>query len=215
MKTLQVKVCEIFRSIQGESSYAGLPCTFVRLTGCNLRCSYCDTKYAYSEGTDLSEDYIVGEIKNSGLKLVEITGGEPLLQEGVFHLISRLVNCRFKVLVETNGSLSIKEVDSGAVVILDIKTPGSGMSDKMDLSNLDYVKDTDQIKFVVTSREDYEWSKEFIRRYDLSERCKLLMSPVHDVLRPDVLSEWILGDKLMIRLNLQLHKYIFGGTRGK
>jgi 7-carboxy-7-deazaguanine synthase len=208
-----VKVCEIFKSIQGESSYAGMPCLFIRLTGCNLRCFYCDTIYAYYEGRELSEDDIMSEVHRAGINLVEITGGEPLLQREVFHLIKRLLDEGYKVLVETNGSVSIKDVDRRAVIILDMKTPGSGMSEEMDLSNLDTVISSDEIKFVITSRMDYEWSKEIIHKYGLKEKCHLLLSPASGVLPPEDLARWMLEDGLEARLNLQLHKYIFNSEK--
>ena len=208
-----MKVCEIFTSIQGESSYAGMPCTFIRLTGCNLRCSYCDTVYAYYNGRDLSEDEIMSEVRRAGIDLVEITGGEPLLQKEVFHLIKRLLDKGYTVLVETNGSQSIKEIDKRAIVILDIKTPGSDMSKEMDFSNLDFVKSSDEIKFVITSRGDYEWSKEIIQRFKLMEKCHLLYSPAFGVLPPENLARWMINDGLKIRLNLQLHKYIFSSEQ--
>jgi 7-carboxy-7-deazaguanine synthase len=204
-----MKVCEIFTSIQGESSFAGMPCTFIRLTGCNLRCSYCDTSYAYYGGQELAVDEIIKEVKGAGINLVEITGGEPLLQKEVLHLSKRLVEEKYTVLVETNGSQSIKEIDRKAVVILDIKTPGSGMSKEMDFSNLDYIKNSDQIKFVITNREDYEWAKEIIQRYSLIEKCHILFSPAFGILPPENLAKWMISDKVKIRLNLQLHKYIF------
>ena len=208
-----MKVCEIFTSIQGESSYAGMPCTFIRLTGCNLRCSYCDTVYAYYNGRELSEDEIMSEVRRAGIDLVEITGGEPLLQKEVFHLIKRLLDKGYTVLVETNGSQSIKEIDKRAIVILDIKTPGSDMSKEMDFSNLDFVKSSDEIKFVITSRGDYEWSKEIIQRFKLMEKCHLLYSPAFGVLPPENLARWMINDGLKIRLNLQLHKYIFSSEQ--
>lgn len=205
-----MKVCEIFTSIQGESSYAGLPCTFIRMTGCNLRCSYCDTTYAYHEGREFSEEDIIREVRRAGISLVEITGGEPLLQKEVFHLIKRLLDEDYKVLIETNGSLSIREVDKRAIVILDIKTPGSGMCEKMDLSNIDNIKGTDEIKFVITGRNDYEWSKAIIYKYNLIAKCHLLLSPAYGLLPSEKLAKWMIEDRLQARLNLQLHKYIFG-----
>jgi 7-carboxy-7-deazaguanine synthase len=208
-----VKVCEIFKSIQGESSYAGMPCLFIRLTGCNLRCSYCDTTYAYYEGRELSEDEIMSEVHHAGINLVEITGGEPLLQKEVFHLIKRLLDEGYKVLVETNGSVSIKDVDRRTVIILDMKTPGSGMSEEMDLSNLDAIINSDEIKFVITSRIDYEWSKDIIHKYGLIKKCHLLISPASGILSPEDLARWMLEDRLEARLNLQLHKYIFDSER--
>lgn len=208
-----MKVCEIFTSIQGETSYTGIPCTFIRLAGCNLRCSYCDTKYAYEEGIELTENEIINEVTLIGVNLVEITGGEPLLQKGTFHLIERLISEGYKVLVETNGTLSIKNVDSRATIILDIKTPGSGMWEDMDLSNFDYIKPADEVKFVITDRTDYEWSKNMIHKYDLKPRCNVLFSPAFGVLAPESLIKWMLEDRLDVRLNLQMHKYIYGSDK--
>ncbi len=210
-----MKVCEIFKSIQGESSYAGIPCLFIRLTGCNLRCTYCDTKYAYFEGQELSEEKILSEVHRAGINLVEITGGEPLLQKEVYHLIKTLLDEDYKVLIETNGSISIKDIDKRAVIILDIKTPGSGMNKEMDFSNLDYIKNTDEIKFVITNRIDYEWSKGIIHQYNLQDRCHILISPAYGILQPEELAKWILEDALEVRLNLQLHKYIFNSEKNR
>jgi len=205
-----LKVCEIFTSIQGESSYAGIPCTFVRLMGCNLRCSYCDTTFSYDEGIELSEEEIMRKIRLAGMDLVEITGGEPLLQREVYHFTEKLIEERYRVLIETNGSISIKDIDKRAVVVLDLKTPASGMSDKMDFSNLNEVKHNDEIKFVITDRNDYEWSKNIIYRFDLMNKCHLLLSPAYGILAADTLARWMIDDKVRARLNLQLHKYIFG-----
>lgn len=205
-----MKVCEIFTSIQGESSYAGIPCTFIRMTGCNLRCLYCDTTYAYDEGIELTEDEIMNKVALIGINLVEITGGEPLLQGGVYHLMKRLLNDGYKVLIETNGTMSIKEIDSRAVVILDIKTPGSGMREEMDLANFDYIKHSDEIKFVITDRMDYEWSKDMIYKYGLRDKCNILLSPAFGILSPETLAKWMIEDRLEVRLNLQVHKYIYG-----
>lgn len=205
-----MKVCEIFSSIQGESTYAGVPCTFVRMTGCNLRCSYCDTVYAYEEGTELTEEEIMDKIQAIGLKTVEMTGGEPLLQEGVASLVKKLLDKGHRVLIETNGSQDIGGIDRRAVIILDIKTPGSGMSDKVMLSNLTLLKPEDEVKFVIAGRDDYEWAKNFIREHSVMGRCAILFSPAFGMLDPQDLSKWILKDRLEVRLNLQLHKYIYG-----
>lgn len=211
-----MRVCEIFKSIQGESRYAGRPCTFIRMTGCNLRCSYCDTTYAYHEGKESSEDEVISEIVKAGLSLVEITGGEPLLQEEVYPLIKRLLNNDYKVLIETNGSVNIKDIDKRSIVILDIKTPGSGMDDKMDFSNIDYIKKEDEIKFVITNRRDYEWTKDIISKYELTDKSHVTLSPAFGILDPEDIAGWMLEDKLSARLNLQLHKYIFScDKRGK
>lgn len=206
-----MKVCEIFASIQGESSYVGLPCVFIRLSGCNLRCSYCDTSYSYDEGTEISEEEIYKKIKNFGIGLIEITGGEPLLQSNaVLPFIDTLIKDGLKVLIETNGSLDIKSVNPQAVIIMDIKTPGSGMHERMLLENLDFIKKDDEIKFVLTNRKDYEWARKFIETYKLLNRCKVLFSPTYKLLPPNLLAHWIIEDKLPVRLNIQLHKYIFG-----
>ncbi len=208
-----MKVCEIFTSIQGESSYAGMPCTFIRMAGCNLRCSYCDTTYAYEESIELSENEILNEVTLIGTNLVAITGGEPLLQEGTFHLVERLIGEGHKVLIETNGTLSIKDIDSRAIIVLDVKTPGSGMSEDMDVSNFDYIKPSDEVKFVITDRTDYEWSKDIVAKYNLKPRCQILFSPAFGMLAPELLIKWMLEDRLDVRLNLQMHKYIYGGER--
>ena len=205
-----MKVCEIFSSIQGESTYAGVPCTFIRMTGCNLRCSYCDTVYAYEEGTELTGDEIIEKVLAIGLKTVEITGGEPLLQKDVPLLVKGLLDKGYTVLIETNGSQDIRGVDKRAVMILDIKTPGSGMADKVMLSNLPFLKPQDEMKFVITGRDDYEWAKNFIREHPLTKGCTILFSPAFGMLDPRHLSQWILEDRLEVRLNLQLHKYIYG-----
>jgi 7-carboxy-7-deazaguanine synthase len=205
-----MRVCEIFTSIQGESSYAGIPCTFIRLTGCNLRCTYCDTTYAYDEGKEMGEEEILTEVERAGFNLVEITGGEPLLQTEVYQLISNIIDRGHNVLIETNGSMSIRDIDRRATVILDVKTPGSGMSEKMDFSNFEILKNNDEIKFVITDMKDYEWVKDVILSNHLQEKCHLLMSPAYGILSPENLAGWMIRDKLEARLNLQIHKYIFG-----
>lgn len=205
-----MKICEMFTSIQGESSYAGRPCTFLRLTGCNLRCSYCDTQYAFEGGQEIDVDAIIDYVHKAGLPLVEITGGEPLLQsQGLRELTARLLDYGYQVLIETNGSLSIRDLDTRLVIILDLKTPGSGMAEKNDFTNLAYLKAADEIKFVIGDRSDYEWSREIIEQYDLGNRYILLFSPVTGLIEPRRLAEWIIEDRLPVRLNLQLHKYIY------
>ncbi|TAN38524.1 MAG: radical SAM protein [Nitrospirae bacterium] len=206
-----MKVCEIFTSIQGESTYAGLPCTFVRLTGCNLRCSYCDTQYAFEEGAAHDIGDIIALVRKAGIPLVEITGGEPLMQKAELQLlVSRLLDSGFQVLIETNGSQNVGGIDVRAVIILDLKTPGSGMGDMNDFSNIACLKPADEVKFVICDRADYVWAKDVIGRYDLQDRCTVLLSPAIGRLEPRLLSEWIIQDRLRVRLNLQLHKYIFG-----
>ena len=204
-----MKVCEIFKSIQGESTYAGLPCIFVRLTGCNLRCSYYDTTYAYDEGSEMTTRKIIESVRDCGLNLVEITGGEPLLQPDVLPLISQLLDSGVKVLVETNGSVDIGDVDKRAAIIMDVKTPGSGMSDRLLMANFDLLKRIDEVKFVITDRSDYEWAGELVRQHRLSDKCSVLFSPAYRRLESADLSGWIIDDNLPVRLNLQLHKYIY------
>ncbi len=213
IETRTLRVCETFTSIQGESSYAGYPCFFIRLSGCNLSCSYCDTEYARTEGEDLEIGELIKRATSSGIKLVEITGGEPLLQSNCIGLVTALLDSGFRVLVETNGSQDITPLDPRAIAIMDIKTPGSGMSDKMDFKNLYRLRSQDEIKFVITSKEDFLWSMEIINRYSLSER-KVLLSPAYQRVEPAELAAWMIEEKTGARLNLQLHKIIFGDRRG-
>lgn len=204
---MTLRVNEIFYSLQGESSYAGLPCVFVRLTGCNLRCSYCDTTYAYEEGIDLYIDEIIDKIVSFGCRLVEITGGEPLVQPKTPELVSRLLEEGYKVLLETNGSLDIGLVDSRCIKIMDLKCPSSGQAGKNDLGNLQKVSDHDEVKFVIGTREDYEFAKGILKRH--LDGKKVLFSTVFGELEPRTLADWILEDQLNVRFQLQLHKYIW------
>ncbi len=208
-----LKVNEIFKSIQGESTFAGLPCAFIRLAGCNLRCAYCDTAYAYEEGQEWSVSDLIIRIAEYGCKLVEITGGEPLLQNETHNLAKNLIRQGFKVLIETNGSLDISAVDKKAVIIMDVKCPGSGMSRKNLWKNIDLLKHNDEVKFVIGSKKDYLWAKSKIREFNLPERCKVIFSAVHGILEPRELAEWILKDNLQVRFQLQLHKYIWEPDR--
>lgn len=201
-------VNEIFYSIQGESSYAGCPCVLIRLTGCNLRCSYCDTTYAYEEGRRYRIETIVEKVKGYQCNLVEVTGGEPLLQEGVYKLQDRLIDNGYTVLIETNGSLPIDRINLRCIKIVDVKCPGSGMADKMDLSNLKKLSPHDEIKFVIGDRRDYNWSVEMVSKERL-EKHVVHFSPVFGRLMPEKLARWILEDHLPLRLQLQLHKYIW------
>jgi len=212
---LPLKVNEIFYSIQGESSYMGRPCAFVRLTGCNLRCAYCDTQYAYEEGTWFEIPEIVRQVGAFDCRLVEITGGEPLLQEQTPELIRMLLDKNFTVLLETNGSLDIGAVDERCIRIMDIKCPSSGESERTHLENLDVLTPNDEIKFVVGSREDYEYAK-FILATFLPERNHLqppLLSPVFGKIDTQTLAQWILHDRLDVRLQIQLHKLIWDPER--
>jgi 7-carboxy-7-deazaguanine synthase len=209
-------VNEIFHSIQGESSFAGRPCVFVRLTACDLRCSWCDTPYAFHEGRKMSVDEVVAAVDEVGCLLVEITGGEPLLQEDVYPLMDRLLAAGHTVMLETGGHRPIGRVPEAVVKIVDVKCPASGESAKNDWENLGRLAAHDEVKFVIQDRADYEFAKEVVARHDLSARAAaVLMSPVHGVLDPKTLSEWILADRLAVRLQLQLHKFIWSPvTRG-
>lgn len=204
-----LKVNEIYFSIQGESSKAGLPCVFVRLTYCNLRCTYCDTEYAFYEGKDYTIEQILAEVKKYQCKLVEVTGGEPLVQEECNDLMKILCDGGYDVMLETGGSLPIKNVDSRVRIIMDLKCPSSGMIKKNLYENIDSIKSTDEIKFVIGSREDYEWCKEIIKKYDLTNKCDVLFSVVFGELEPVMLVDWILEDKLKVRFQLQMHKFIW------
>jgi 7-carboxy-7-deazaguanine synthase len=209
-------VNEIFYSIQGESSYSGCPCVFVRLTGCNLRCSYCDTQYAYADGEPLAIPKILERVRTYGYRLVEVTGGEPLIQKETPDLISGLLQGGFTVLMETNGSLDISLVDPRCVRVVDIKCPSSGQMDRNDLRNLDRLSDRDELKFVIGLRDDYQYAKQILgsMRHPIGTN-RVNFSPVFGVLDPRILAEWILEDRLEVRLNLQLHKIIWDpGQRG-
>ncbi len=208
-------VNEIFFSIQGESSRMGLPCVFVRLTECNLRCTYCDTEYAFYEGHERSIESIIDEVRSYNCNLVEITGGEPLLQEPVYELMRRLCDLGYEVLLETSGSVLTNRVDSRVRKIIDMKTPSSGMLKHNDYRNLELLTPNDEVKFVIGSRLDYDWSKSVIAEYDLTNKCTVLMSVVFGELMPQALAEWILADRLRVRFQLQMHKYIWSPeTRG-
>lgn len=208
-----LKVNEIFYSIQGESTMAGLPCIFIRLTHCNLRCSYCDTEYAFFEGTDFSVSEIISEVNKYGCNLVEITGGEPLLQKEVHVLMKELCDLGFQVMIETGGSMPIKEIDKRVKIIMDLKCPSSEMSDKNLYENIFSLKQDDEIKFVIGNREDYDWSKDLIHKYSLTEKCIVLFSNVYSDLEPIHLAEWILTDKLKVRFQIQMHKYIWNPAK--
>jgi 7-carboxy-7-deazaguanine synthase len=207
---------EIFYSVQGESTYAGRPCVFVRLTACDLRCSWCDTPYAFHEGTKRAVDEVLEALDAYACPLVEVTGGEPLLQEDVYPLMERLLERGRTVLLETGGHRSTARVPHRVVTILDVKCPGSGESAKNDWSNLDRLRAQDEVKFVVKDRADYEFARSVMDERGLPARIgAVLMSPVHGVLDPKTLSEWMLADHLPARLQLQLHKLIWTPeTRG-
>jgi len=208
---------EIFYSIQGESTNAGLPCVFVRLTYCNLRCVYCDTEYAFYEGKDMTVDEIIEQVKSYKCKLVEITGGEPLVQQNVHILMSRLCDSGYEVMIETGGSLPIEDIDKRVKIIMDLKTPYSKMVHKNKYENIRNLKKIDEVKFVIGNKDDYEWSKELINKYALTEKVsQVLISPVFGEVENIDLANWILNDKLNnVRFQVQLHKYIWNPeTRG-
>jgi 7-carboxy-7-deazaguanine synthase len=201
---------EIFYSIQGESTRAGTPCVFVRLTACDLRCSWCDTEYAFGEGRKMSVDDVVTAVETYGCGQVEITGGEPLLQEDVYPLMDALLSRRYAVMLETGGHRSIERVPEAVLKIVDIKCPGSGEAGRNDWRNLDRLAPHDEVKFVVKDRTDYEFARDTIARHDLAARAAaVLLSPVHGVLDLKTLAEWILADRLPVRIQPQLHKYIW------
>jgi 7-carboxy-7-deazaguanine synthase len=206
-------VNEIFHSIQGESTRAGDRCVFVRLTACDLRCSWCDTPYAFHEGRKMSVDDVMSAVEAYGCPLVEITGGEPLLQEGVYDLMDRLLAGGHTVLLETGGHRPIDRVPAGVVKIVDVKCPGSGEADKNHWANLERLAPHDEVKFVVLDRADYEFARDVVTRTQLPSRAAaILFSPVHDVLDPKTLSEWVIADRLPVRVQLQLHKLIWSPT---
>jgi 7-carboxy-7-deazaguanine synthase len=202
---------EIFHSIQGESTHAGRPCVFVRLTACDLRCSWCDTPYAFHEGRKMSVEDVIQQVEAYGCSTVEVTGGEPLLQADVYPLMERLLAAGHDVLLETGGHRSIENVPAGVIRIVDVKCPGSGEADRNHWPNLDMLARSDEVKFVIRDRADYDYAKDVVARHGLAERtAAVLFSPVHGVLEPKQLAEWLLADRLPVRLQLQAHKYIWG-----
>ncbi len=209
LTTASLQVTEIFHSIQGESSFSGQPCVFVRLTGCPLRCTWCDTDYAFHGGQSLTFDAILEQVKAYDCRVVEVTGGEPLSQAATIDLISLFCDHGFTVLLETSGSIDTTPVDARTHIILDVKCPGSGMTDRMHWANLDRLSHKDEAKFVLKDRDDYEWAKDILSQYRLTDRCSVLFSPVHGELELQPLAEWVLEDRLPIRLQIQLHKYIW------
>ena len=208
-----MKINEIYQSIQGESSYVGLPCVFVRLTYCNLRCSYCDTAYAFYEGTDMELDEVLKSIEHYRCSLVEITGGEPLLQKEVFQLMDELVSLKYTVLLETGGSIDVGDVNPNVIKIMDLKCPSSGECERNNYHNLDKLQPHDELKFVIGNREDYVWSKQMLEQHRLQEGFRVLFSTVFQKLSPRQLVEWILEDNLNVRFQLQAHKYIWDPTQ--
>jgi 7-carboxy-7-deazaguanine synthase len=210
-----LRITEIFHSIQGESRTVGLPTVFIRLTGCPLRCSYCDTAYAFTGGRMMTLQEIMERVHAYPARHATVTGGEPLAQRNCLTLLSSLCDDGYEVSLETGGSIDVSKVDPRVSRILDIKTPGSGESAKNLFTNLDYLTPKDQIKFVLCDRDDYRWSVDLIRTMNLSARCEILLSPVHGTLEPGQLADWILNDGLPVRLQIQLHKFLWGDVPGR
>ena len=205
----KIKVNEIFYSIQGESSFSGLPCVFIRFTFCNLRCNYCDTEYAFYDGNELTIDEIINEVDQYKCHLVEITGGEPLLQENIHLLIQDLFNHNYEILLETGGHIDIGQVDKRVKIIMDIKCPSSGESDKVLWSNLQKLNSTTELKFVIGDKNDFDWALSVIEKNKLNQKNKIIFSPVFGQIENEKLADWILKSKLPIRMQLQIHKYIW------
>jgi 7-carboxy-7-deazaguanine synthase len=204
-----LRITEIFHSIQGESTFVGQPCVFVRLTGCPLRCTWCDTEYAFYGGREESLDRILDAVRAYGCPLVEVTGGEPLGQPETLVLLKALCEQHFTVLLETSGAVDTSGVDPRARIILDVKCPASGMTERMHWPNVERLRPQDEAKFVIQDRTDYAWAKDVVARYRLPDRCTVLFSPVFGQLDPRQLAEWVLADRLPIRFQLQLHKHIW------
>lgn len=210
-----LKIHEIFHSLQGESTRVGLPTVFVRLTGCPLRCGYCDTEYAFHGGENMTLDQILARVASYGTRYVTVTGGEPLAQKQCITLLKRLCDAGYSVSLETGGSLDTSHVDSRVSIILDIKTPGSGEMQKNLWTNLQHLKPSDEVKFVLCGREDYEWAKQVLIERGLAEKCTVLFSPVYSQQNPTELADWVLKDQLPVRMQVQLHKILWGETPGK
>ncbi len=203
-----LRLTEIFYSIQGESSYAGKPCTFVRLSRCNLRCTWCDTTYSFKGGDKVEIDEIIDRVDKIGCNLVEITGGEPLLQPAVHDLMTKLLDQGYEVIIETSGSMDIAPIDPRVGIIMDLKAPGSGEVAKNRYENIAHLKPTDELKIVIADRTDYDWARAAITEHNLQDRCHVILSPVHGQMSSNQLANWILEDKLRVRLGLQLHKFL-------
>ena len=212
---LPVRITEIFHSLQGESRTVGVPTVFVRLTGCPLRCGYCDTEYAFQGGHKMTVGEVLAEVSSWQPRYVTVTGGEPLAQKSCLPLLSRLCDAGYEVSLETSGTLDVGGVDPRVVKVMDLKTPGSGECEHNRMENLRHLGPRDQVKFVICDRDDYDWSRELIAREGLAQRCEVLFSPCHGRQDPAELADWILADRLPVRFQLQLHKYLWGDARGK
>ncbi len=211
---MSLRIYEIFHSLQGESSRVGLPTVFVRLTGCPLRCGYCDTEYAFHGGATQSFEEILATVASYQAQYVCVTGGEPLAQKGCHQLLKMLCDAGYQVSIETSGAMEISQVDQRVSVIMDIKTPGSGEESKNLWSNIAALSTKDEVKFVLVDRADYDWAKQTLGKYDLPSKCPVLFSPVYKTLPPDQLAAWVLQDHLQVRMQVQLHKVIWGEKAG-
>lgn len=212
---MKLRVYEIFHSLQGESSRIGLPTVFVRLTGCPMRCVYCDTEYAFTGGGNMTLDEIMDKVASHGTRYVTVTGGEPLAQKACFTLLNMLCDAGYEVSLETGGAIDTSDVDPRVAVILDVKTPGSGEMANNVWTNLERLKPSDEVKFVLCDRADYDWAKKIMAERGISHRCSVLFSPVYGQVDPTALADWILQDKLPVRMQVQLHKILWGETPGK
>jgi 7-carboxy-7-deazaguanine synthase len=216
--TDELLIHEIYYSLQGEGSRAGLPCTFVRLTGCHLRCHYCDTESSFLEGQQMGRDDVIAKVMDLGASLVQITGGEPLLQKAVYGLMKKLCDAGCCVVLETSGALSVRHVDKRVVIILDVKTPSSGEEDRNHLENLAKLRPSDEIKFVISDKADYQFAQDFLREAGLLKakdmRPTILFSPESDTMSPTQLAEWMISDRLDVRFQLQMHKVLWGARKG-
>jgi 7-carboxy-7-deazaguanine synthase len=215
MAATRLKLTEIFRSLQGEADTVGIPTVFIRLTGCPLRCGYCDTAYAFSGGQWWELPAILSRVRELEVKHVCVTGGEPLAQSGVHALLSALCDAGYRVSIETSGAMSLEQVAARVVKVVDVKTPGSGEASRNRYEQFVHLAAADQLKFVITDRADYEWSRQLLREQALDSRCTVLFSPSHAQLPPGELADWILEDRLPVRLQIQLHKYLWGDVAGR
>jgi 7-carboxy-7-deazaguanine synthase len=211
----KLRITEIFYSLQGETRTVGLPTVFVRLTGCPLRCNYCDTAYAFHGGTNIEIDDILSQVASYAPRYVTVTGGEPLAQKACIELLQRLCDAGYEVSLETSGALDVSQVDKRVVKVLDLKTPGSNEVDRNLFSNIQYLLPQDQIKFVICHREDYEWSKSMMQQHQLGDVCQILFSPSATEQNAGELADWIINDRLQVRLQIQLHKYLWGDVAGR
>jgi 7-carboxy-7-deazaguanine synthase len=211
----ECRITEIFYSLQGETRTIGLPTVFVRLTGCPLRCGYCDTEYAFHGGEKMSIDEIVKQVMSYNPKYVTVTGGEPLAQRSCHELLTALCDLGLEVSLETSGAMDISNVDSRVVCVMDLKTPGSKEESRNKYQNIETIKSHDQIKFVICDRNDYDWSVSKLEEFELNKKCEVLFSPIHGELKPAQLADWIIEDNLNVRMQIQMHKYLWGDEQGR